>query len=92
MEEGLSFTDIFILLFIFIPLILAYIFALVDIFRRVDLSGLAKVIWAFVVVLIPILGLIIYFMARPQMTEERQYRSQHARGLRTGERKYSRYR
>jgi hypothetical protein len=36
----------------------------VDVFRRTDLSGGAKVLWLCVLILIPFLGLFVYYLAR----------------------------
>jgi len=41
-----------------------------DIFRRRDLSGLAKAGWIFLIFVFPFLGAIIYMIARPKMTEQ----------------------
>jgi hypothetical protein len=41
-----------------------------DIFRRNDLSGLAKAGWILLFFILPFLGLLIYMIARPKMTEQ----------------------
>jgi integral membrane sensor domain MASE1 len=41
------------------------IFAFIDNFRRRDHSGWAKATWAIVIIFLPILGTIIYLIARP---------------------------
>src|SRR5204863_3967278 len=41
-----------------------------DIFRRNDLSGLAKAGWIFLLFVFPFLGALIYVIARPKMTEQ----------------------
>ncbi|MGH2636614.1 MAG: SHOCT domain-containing protein [Actinomycetota bacterium] len=41
-----------------------------DIFRRNDLSGGAKAGWIILLVLLPFLGILIYMIARPKMTEQ----------------------
>ena len=43
-----------------------------DLFRRHDLSGWAKALWAIAIVLLPLLGMLIYFITRPPTEEERQ--------------------
>ena len=48
-----------------IPLILIWVLTLVDLFRRHDLSTGRKVGWAIVVLILPVIGVIIYFIARP---------------------------
>ena len=54
-----------VILFIYIPLICIWVFALFDIFGRVDLSGWAKALWVIFVLFLPLLGMLIYFIARP---------------------------
>jgi heme/copper-type cytochrome/quinol oxidase subunit 2 len=54
--------DTFWTLLIFIPLILLWAFTLVDLFKNPDVSGLAKALWAIAIVLLPIIGMISYFI------------------------------
>jgi hypothetical protein len=51
----------FFLLFVWI-LLLIFVFA--DIFRSADLSGLAKALWVVFVIVLPLLGVFIYLLAR----------------------------
>ena len=37
-----------------------------DIFRRRDLSGIAKAFWIFVIFILPLLGILIYLIVRPR--------------------------
>ena len=60
-----SFWDAFFLLLIWIPLIMVWAFALIDIFRRDDLHGLGKALWVACVILLPFFGTFIYLIARP---------------------------
>jgi hypothetical protein len=60
-----TFVEILVLLFIFIPLTLLWVFALIDIFGRPDISGWAKAAWLLVILLIPWLGALIYVATRP---------------------------
>ena len=62
----------FFILLIFIPLLMLWVFALVDLFQRRDLSGWAKALWAIAIVLFPLLGLLIYFITRPASLEEKE--------------------
>jgi len=39
--------------------------AVIDVFRRGDLSGGAKAAWAIVMLVIPFLGLLVYTLLRP---------------------------
>jgi Phospholipase_D-nuclease N-terminal len=61
--------SVFILLFVFIPLIFAWAFVLVDMFMRRDLSGWAKAGWLLLVLVLPLLGALIYLVARPRYAE-----------------------
>jgi hypothetical protein len=60
-----TFWDVMLLFFIWIPLIMLWFFAIVDIFRRRDLSGWGKALWLLVIVIFPWLGTFIYLIARP---------------------------
>jgi hypothetical protein len=61
----MAFWDFFFILFIFIPLTIAWVYTVVDIFRRPDQGGLAKFGWLILVLFVPLLGMFIYFLARP---------------------------
>lgn len=60
----MNFWDVFWLLLIFIPLLMIWGFALVDIFRRDDISGGVKALWIIAVILLPFLGTLIYLIFR----------------------------
>jgi len=64
-DDSLSFWNFFWLLLIYIPLLLLWGFALVDIFRRDDLSGWLKALWVVCVILVPFFGTLIYLLFRP---------------------------
>ena len=66
----MDFWDFFFIFFIFIPLTIAWIYTVVDIFMRPDVSGLGKFGWLVLVLFIPLLGILIYFIARPDDYEE----------------------
>jgi hypothetical protein len=55
-----------------IPLLLIWVLTVVDIVRRHDLSAARKVLWALVVLLVPIVGVIVYFVARPPQPTDRR--------------------
>jgi hypothetical protein len=61
----MNFWDIFWLLLIFIPLVMIWGFALVDILRRDDMPGWLKALWVVIVILAPFLGTLIYLIFRP---------------------------
>ena len=80
-DNGITFWNAFWLLLIYIPLLLVWGFALVDIFRRYDLNGWMKALWVACVILVPFLGTLIYLLfRRPGATpEERQAIDQSSR-------------
>ena len=39
--------------------------AVIDVFRRPDLSGAAKGAWAIIMLLVPFIGLLMYMLLRP---------------------------
>jgi hypothetical protein len=41
-----------------------------DIFRRNDISGWWKAFWTIIIFIIPLIGVLIYLIARPKMTEQ----------------------
>jgi hypothetical protein len=51
-------------------LLLIWVVAFIDVLRRHDLSTSAKVLWALFVLLIPVIGVIAYFVARPPDAHE----------------------
>ena len=77
----MDFWDVFWLLIIFIPLLLIWGFALVDIFRRDDMPGWLKALWVICVILAPFFGTLIYLLfRRPGATaQERQAMDQASR-------------
>jgi hypothetical protein len=68
-----EFWEVFLLLLIWIPLLILWIFALTDLARRHDISGLAKGLWAVAIVLLPVIGMIIYFITRPHDDEVQNF-------------------
>jgi hypothetical protein len=57
-----------ILFFIIIPLVLLWVFALLDLFMRRDIRW-RKVLWLLFIVFVPILGSIVYLLVRPDLPE-----------------------
>jgi len=56
------------IIFFWITAIMLWFNCFMDLFRRDDLSGVMRVIWIFVLVLIPWFGALIYLIARPKVT------------------------
>ena len=56
--------------FFWFMLIWMFIAVFGDIFRRNDLSGGAKAGWIILIFVLPLLGILIYVIARPKMTEQ----------------------
>ena len=65
----MGFWGFFWLFFIFIPLLLAWIYTIVDIFQRPDEGALTKFLWVLLILFLPLLGMLIYFIARPSDPE-----------------------
>jgi len=69
-----SFWDFFFLFLIFVPLLLVWWSALIDIFRRDDLSGATTALWVAVVILLPFFGTLVYLvLRRPGATPQERY-------------------
>jgi uncharacterized membrane protein len=61
------------LVFYFIFMVIwMFISVFADIFRREDLSGWAKALWIFLMFVLPFLGILVYMITRPKMTEQDQ--------------------
>lgn len=72
-----TFWDVFfgmlIFFFIFVPLVLLWVAALADLFRRRGMAAVSRVLWLLFIVFFPILGPIIYLLVRPP-AEDVEYR------------------
>jgi len=68
----MDFWDFFWLLLIYVPLVMLWAFALVDIFRRADMSGAGKTLWVVVVVFLPYVGTLIYMLFRPATMQDQR--------------------
>lgn len=72
-----TFWDVFfgmlIFFFIFVPLVLLWVAALMDLFRRRGMSAISRVLWLLFIVFFPLLGPIIYLLVRPP-AEDIHYR------------------
>lgn len=59
-----------IVFFFWFMLIWMFIGVFADIFRRNDLTGWGKAGWLLLIFVVPLLGVLIYLIARPKMTEQ----------------------
>ena len=59
-----------VIFFFWFMLIWIWITCLGDLFRRNDLSGGSKAIWIVVLIFLPLLGCLIYMIARPKVTAQ----------------------
>ena len=57
--------------FLFVIRFWILIWVFIDIFRSPDLSGLAKALWLLFVLLIPLVGVLVYLIARGGNMHER---------------------
>ena len=60
-----------LILFIWISWLFVFFHVVIDIFRSHDMGGFAKAAWFLVVVLIPLLGVLIYVIARGDSMRDR---------------------
>ena len=63
-----SFWDVIawiVIVFFWTMVIWMFIAIFGDIFRRRDISGIAKAFWIFLIFVLPFLGILIYMIARP---------------------------
>ena len=70
MFAEIGFWQGFFLLLIWIPIIFLWAFALVDLFLRDDLSGWAVAGWLILIILLPLLGVLIYFIFSPVIAQD----------------------
>jgi Phospholipase_D-nuclease N-terminal len=59
-----------IVFFFWVMFIWMFIAIFADIFRRNDLSGWGKAGWILLIFIVPFIGILIYVIARPKMTEQ----------------------
>jgi Phospholipase_D-nuclease N-terminal len=56
--------------FFWVCAIFLFIWVVIDIFQRLDIGGGAKAIWLLVVFFLPVIGCVIYLIARPPQPGE----------------------
>ena len=67
-----TFWDVFwymAIFFLWIMFFWIFISIVADIFRRDDMSGWAKAGWLLLIIVLPLLGILIYVISRPKLTE-----------------------
>lgn len=67
----------FFLMLIWIPLVMLWVFTLMDLFRR-DMNGWIVALWIFFIVFLPFLGVFVYWIARPFTLTEKDVEMQNA--------------
>jgi heme/copper-type cytochrome/quinol oxidase subunit 2 len=48
-------------------MMIAWVYTAFDIFARPDIGGFAKFLWLMLILFLPIIGMLIYFIARPDV-------------------------
>jgi predicted membrane channel-forming protein YqfA (hemolysin III family) len=61
--------QIVLIVLLFALWVWALVAVFIDVFRRSDLSGAVRVGWIALVLVLPVLGVVIYLLARPRLTE-----------------------
>ncbi len=62
--------------FLFISILMMLFSVIIDLFRDDSLSGLAKAVWVVVLVVFPLIGLLVYLIARGDGMAQRSIRDQ----------------
>ena len=69
-------STLYIVIFVVWIILVYHVFA--DIFRSHDLSGTAKALWVLFIFILPLLGTLVYILARGGSMHERQALAMHA--------------
>jgi uncharacterized membrane protein len=68
-----TFLDVFwylLVFFLWVMFFWVFISVVADIFRRHDLQGWKKAGWILLIIVLPLLGILIYLIARPKVTAQ----------------------
>jgi uncharacterized membrane protein len=68
-----TFLDVFwylLVFFLWVMFFWIFITVVADIFRRDDIHGWKKAGWLLLIIILPLLGILIYVIARPKMTAQ----------------------
>lgn len=74
-----SFWDVLwtsLVFFVWITLVVIFVNVVIDVFRSRDLSGVKKAVWLVVLVVLPLIGMLVYTIARGDGMAERSVRAQ----------------
>ena len=59
-----AFWETVILLVVWVPLVMLWLSALLDLFLRRHMSGIARALWLLLIIFLPVIGAIIYLIVR----------------------------
>jgi len=59
-----------VIFFFWVMAIMIFISCFMDVFRRDDIGGGMKAVWIFLMFILPLLGCLIYMIARPKVTPQ----------------------
>ena len=68
-----TFLDVFwwmVVFFLWIAFFWVFISVVADIFRRDDIHGWKKAMWLLLIIILPLIGVLIYVIARPKVTAQ----------------------
>jgi type VI protein secretion system component VasK len=68
-----TFLDVFwwmIVFFLWVAFFWVFISVVADIFRRDDIHGWTKAGWLLLIIILPLIGILIYVIARPKVTAQ----------------------
>jgi uncharacterized membrane protein len=77
MQAQFGFWEGFFLLLIWIPIIFLWVFALMDLFQRDDLSGWGVAGWLILIIILPLFGVLLYFLFRPVTAQDVQAKQEY---------------
>lgn len=69
-DASIGSWEAIVALIVVLPLLALWGFTIVDLFRRHDLRAGRRIIWLVVVLAVPIVGVLVYFLARPVRPSE----------------------
>jgi hypothetical protein len=77
---ALSGAQWFLLLCFIVPVVILWGYAILSLFGRHDLEIGGKLLWLLVILVVPLIGAVLYFMLRPAPQEQhRRAQARHAK-------------